>query len=166
MKKILILSVLISGFTNAQEIIKTQAGKFVQLNSDNTWKYVDSPKTLTKEELKFNDRGLAYFTKNIELKNGKNQIVNVEFSVNILKEYINKINFDKIDSMIESTVSESKYSLKNTSTFIPISLKLNCLTDEGVVFWLDFSGQNNYGAEKDASKLVYFNENGSKIKSL
>lgn len=166
MKKITLLFVLVFSICNAQEVVKTQNGKYVKLNPNNTWEFVETPKILTKDELKFNEKDLAYFTKNIELKNGKNEKSNVELSVTILKKYLDKINFDKMDDMIDITCVEGKYALKNKATFNPISLKINYISDDGLVMWIDFTGENDYGATKDSSKLVYFDENGKMIKSL
>lgn len=166
MKVILLIPIITINFLFGQEIVSTNSGKYVKLNPNKTWEFVDKANILSKTDLNFNEKGYAHFSKIISLKNGKNEMVNVDLTVSILQKYVDLIDFSKIDNMIDSTLIESKYSLKNKATFNPISLKINYLNEKGLLCWLEFTGQNDYGAIKDASKLIFFEGNDTKIKAL
>lgn len=166
MKAILLIPIISINFLFGQEIVSTSNGRHVKLNPNKTWEFIDKPIILDKSELKFNDKGFAQLTKTISLKNGKNENSNVELEVWVLEKYVDKIDFSKIENMTETTLLAGKYSLKNKYTFNPISLKITYIKDEGMLYWLEYTGQNDYGATKDSSKLVYFNGDGTKIKEL
>ena len=125
-----------------------------------------SAQTLSKNEVNFNDIGLAYLTKDIHLKNGKNEMSKVNLSVSIIKEFSHFVNYEKLDEIIDATLSESKNTLKNPTTFNPISLKIKVLDEKGILIWVDYTGENDYGGTKYGSKLIYFDEKGKITKTL
>ncbi|WP_336688594.1 MULTISPECIES: hypothetical protein [unclassified Chryseobacterium] len=166
MKKTLLFSaILIYSIISAQQILKTNEGRYVILKNDKTWEYTEAPTAFTKSDVVYSERGISMFNKTIKLKNGKNELVDVELEVALVKDYAENLKFDKIESMIESTLLEAKYSLKNKSTFSPIKISFMISDEKGVALMLEYSGQNDYGAMKDATKLTFFTLDGVQTKT-
>ena len=163
MKKLLLLSILINGICFGQETIKTSNNKYVKLNSDKTWEYVDNPNSISKNDFKPEDDGYRLEKKFI-INSGKNIEVSTPISIKINKKYFDDINFELFPIMIEKTANEAKKTLKNQSTFFPIKLMAGYVDEDGLLFILDFTGQNDYGADKDSSTIVYFDKLGNIIK--
>ncbi len=167
MKRLVFFAILLGTEVAAQEVVQTQNGKFVQLNMDKTWQYIDPPKIVSADELHYNEKGFAFVTKSIMLKNGQNKVVPVEFVLSVTRAELDKVNLDNLENMIDQTSVASKYSLKNTSTYSPLRLRMSVPEKEqSVIMWMEFTGQNDYGAIKDSSKILYFDYEGNLTKEL
>lgn len=166
-KSIILFAIAASAFVSAQEIVQTSNGKSVKLNADKTWEYIEvkTDDVLTKQDFVFNEKGVAVVNRKIQMKDGKNNLVNVDIMALFKKEDIEIYNFSKFKQMIDRAGLEAQYSLKNKVTFLP--LKINILRmDNQWSYMIDYAGQNDYGATKDSSSIVFFDNDGNFVKKL
>lgn len=119
---------------------------------------------INKNEFIYNENDASIVRKDIKLKNGLNEFVNVEFDAFVFKKYVEKISFENLDDMIEKAILESMYTLKNKNTFRPISISLSAIKPDGVNITVKYTGENDFGANKDGMKIYTFNEVGDLIK--
>lgn len=92
----------------------------------------------------------------IKCENGENEFVNTKLFIG--KEKSSKSNADFYNSVIYKTLLAAKFTLKNKSTFKPISLMIFEENSSWKVH-INFSGMNNIGGKKDGSMGLLFDQN-------
>lgn len=159
-----ILFLFFAGLLSAQETAVSASGKTVMLNNDKTWSTIEPPAIISPSEFTYNEKNASVVRKTINLKNGVNELVPVEFDAFVFKDFVNNIKFDKVEHMMEVARVAAKYSLKNKNTFRPISASLSATDASGVMISIKYLGENDYGAKKDAFSVTQFDTNGNEIK--
>ncbi|MDV7696248.1 hypothetical protein N6B72_04860 [Chryseobacterium soli] len=166
MKKILFLFIPIAFF--AQERVLTSSGKSVILNTDYTWKYDDKETTgLNPADFKTtNDKITAGLLNKIKypVKNGEDQIVNIDFSYISTVEDFNKISTKKIEDMIESSRVYVMLKLKNKYSFIPrkAAITFSNSQKKWAVMW-EYTAKNSYGGETEGNAVVLYDNDLNRV---
>jgi hypothetical protein len=159
MKKILFLFAPLYFFS--QEKVTNSSGKAVILNSDYTWKYEDKENSgLNPEDFKTTNKSItAGLLSKVKypVKNGEDQIVNVDFSYISTIDEFNKISYQKIEKMIEDSRFYVMLKLKNKYSFIPrkINIMFSDSQKKWAVMW-EYTAKNSYGGETEGNQMVLY----------
>jgi len=159
MKRVLIIALIFVNYSIfAQEIVKLKDGKFVKLNKDFTWEFVEQSNKIDSLDIKFNENSFSIM-KRIDLKNGVDENVNCSLMVLGKKSDINGYDFNNLYPLINKASLLSMFTLKNRSTYRPLSVMV-MLESEKIIVQISYSGQNDYGATKDTMKFTDFTRDG------
>lgn len=157
MKKLLFILIPVSIFS--QERVIASSGKTVILNKDYTWKY-DDKTGLSPEDFKITKDNISAGLLNkvkIPIKNGEDEVVNVEFTYLSKIDDFNRISYKKTQKMIDDSREILLLSLKNRYSFIPRKININYSESnkKWVVSW-NYTAKNSYGGEVEGDKMIFF----------
>jgi len=145
MKKIILLSLLVTTFSNA-EIVKNSRGEKVELKDDGTWIIVGKSKTNKVEN------GKEFFA---EVNDGKDKPVKIKVFAKVDNGPIRLLTENEVSEKIRTTAEVAKIGLKNKYSFIP---KVAYIEQEGtgLVINLEYTAENSYGAATVGSQKANF----------
>ncbi|MDH6250904.1 hypothetical protein M2347_000631 [Chryseobacterium sp. H1D6B] len=160
-----ILAITLCSILNAQEIVKTESGKKVKLNPNNTWEYVTDNTDTNDSKLTAND--IKEFAGSIStdllnlpikmFKDGEENLVKVKVKFDAPIEKFNQTDFERINSMYEISMIWTKNKLKNPYSFSPkeISLSYSSTYD---IWWctVKYVAKNSYGGEVAGSSFFTY----------
>lgn len=169
MKKIILTLLLLYGFvSNSQEIAITESGKRVQLLKNGTYKIISQEKKIDGKinQSDFKILGDEIFYKNefIDIINGDEVYIKCKFSYKGSLNRFSSVGTDGFNSMLSTSNTKTMFNLKNRRTYIP--KKINLFFVEEKNHWLcyiEYTAQNDYGATKDGTSYITFNELGEFI---
>lgn len=171
MKKILLL-LIISSFSYAQELVINSKGDSILLNQNGTWnlKEVKAGDFFTKvdyDNSKIKDSTGTLILKKSLSKDGAGNDVTVDFSIIINDDLLSKYGTSYFDLCTDKALNDVKYNLKNKYTFIPREIKWyfvkNGFFKNNWQVSINYSAQNDFGALKDGDTRIVYDSNCNEV---
>lgn len=152
-KIILLCSVIISSYAFAQTETKAETTVVKK-------KYAEY---VLQADVVKSEKGFYTIDKVVKINNGKNQEVDVKFSVSF-KDYEPSVSdLGKININTDQTLWLAKFNLKNKASFHPFDILVSKNPTSWTIF-LKYTAQNNLGVEKEGLKVYKYDLKGKEIK--
>lgn len=152
MKKIILLFTLtITPFVFSQE------NKEVSVTKRKYAEYV------SLDDLIKSDKGFFSIDKNVKMKNGKSQEIDVKFSVGFSNYQPTESDLGKININTDHVLWLAKFNLKNKFSFEPFETNVYKKGDNWVIY-LKYTAKNDLGVEKEGLKVYKYDSHGKEIK--
>jgi hypothetical protein len=116
-------------------------------------------KFFSENDIMYIDSMATFKTKTFLLKNGLDEFKEVKISMNSTKESLKNITIQKLNMIIQTANSKTKYTLKSKSTYSPLKIFVAFIENEWTVT-IDYTAQNDYGATKDGKTITIFDDKG------
>lgn len=173
MRNIFLITFLLSTITFSQEVVTTKGGQKVVLNDDKTWSFSnESEETVESGYFKESDflkssNSYNILNKKVWFKDGNDNLINGKIDVMVDISLFNSELIESLNNTINVALLQTKWNLKNKSTFTPKSILLSVSVGSNPwVAIVKYTAQNDYGAIKDGSTIVYFNHHGNFVKVI
>lgn len=120
------------------------------------------PEYVLLSDLTKSDKGINAIDKSVKMINGKNQDVNVKFSVNFYDYEPNESDLAKININTDQTIWLAKFNLKNKSSFEPFDILVTKAKSSWTIY-LKYTAKNDLGVEKEGIKIYKYDLTGKQI---
>lgn len=121
------------------------------------------PEFVFMDDIKKSEKGYYSIEKIVKMKNGKNQDVDVNFSVGFWEYEPTSDDLAKININTDQTLWLAKFSLKNQFSFEPFETSIYRNKNSWTIY-LKYTAKNDYGIEKEGLKVYKYDLTGKQIK--
>ena len=116
-------------------------------------------KFFSQNDITYLETIATFKPKTFLLKNGLDEFIEVKIGMSSTKESLNKLTIEKLNMIIQEASIKTKYSLKNKSTYRPLKVFVAYLDNEWTIS-INYTAQNDYGATKDGTSYIMFDDLG------
>ena len=109
------------------------------------------------------EKGFYSIDKSVKMKNGKNQEVDVKYSVGFSDYQPNENDLAKMNINTDQILWLAKFNLKNKFSFEPFETSVY-KKGETWVMYLKYTAKNDLGVEKEGMKVYKYDLTGKEIK--
>lgn len=121
------------------------------------------PEYVFMNDIKKSEKSYYSIEKTVKMKNGKNQEIDVNFSVGFGEYEPTSDDLTKININTDHTLWLVKFNLKNQFSFEPIELSVYKRPNSWLIY-LKYTAKNDYGIEKEGLKIYKYDLTGREIK--
>lgn len=121
------------------------------------------PEYVLQADVVKSEKGFYSIDKVVKIINGKNQEVDMKFSVSFKDYKPSASDLGKININTDQTLWLAKFSLKNKASFHPFDILVSKNATSWTIF-LKYTAQNDLGVEKEGLKVYKYDLKGKEIK--